>query len=257
MPSSARGRIRQSWMPRAAGALIVLSALLLLQLLIGAGWINRFLVPEPSSILASLPLLFQREGLVERFAATFAETFAAALLAALTGMLGGWALYRWPVARRAYLGWVVGIAAAPLILVYPLFLVLFGRSMAVIVAMSYVSALTPIVLKTYEGLATTRPVLLAVGRSFSLRPAQQFWMIQFPAAVPTIFNGVRLGLIYALLSVVAVEYLIDFGGLGQLVADLADRYEMPSMYAAILFVALVSACFFFVLERVEEWLRPV
>jgi ABC-type nitrate/sulfonate/bicarbonate transport system permease component len=251
-----RRLIQSSWAPRLAGAMLVAALLLLLQGLIGAGLVNRFLVPLPSSVLASFPMLVTHEGLPQRFAATFAETFAAASLATLVGMVVGWALYRWRIARRAYLSWVVGIAAAPLILVYPLFLVLFGRSMATIVAMSFVSALTPIVLKTYEGLAATRPVLLDVGRSFSLSPLRQFWMIHLPAAIPTIFNGVRLGLIYALLSVVAVEYLIDFGGLGQLVADLADRYEMPAMYAAILFVAMVSACFFFVLERLEEWLRP-
>jgi NitT/TauT family transport system permease protein len=244
------------WAPELAGAGFVAAFVLLLQVLIGAGAINRFLVPPPSSVAASFGMLIAQEGLLRRFAATFGETFAASFLATLVGVLAGWALHRWRIARRAYLSWVVGIAAAPLILVYPLFLVVFGRSMAAIIAMSFVSALTPIVLKTCEGLGATRPVLLDVGRSFNLSPLQQFWMIQLPAATPTIFSGVRLGLIYALLSVVALEYLIDFGGLGQLVADLADRYEMPAMYGAILFVAMVSACFFIALEKLEEWLRP-
>jgi NitT/TauT family transport system permease protein len=248
--------IRSRWAPRLAGIGVVAASVLLLQFLIGADLINRFLVPPPSAVAASFRMLVVNEGLLQRFAATFGETLTASFLAALVGVLAGWALHRWPTVRRAYLSWVVGVAAAPLILVYPLFLVVFGRSMATIVAMSFISALTPIVLKTCEGLGSTRQVLLDVGRSFSLSPLQQFWMIQFPAAVPTIFNGVRLGLIYALLSVVAVEYLIDFGGLGQLVADLADRYEMPAMYGAILFVAMVSACFFIALERFEEWLRP-
>jgi NitT/TauT family transport system permease protein len=254
--SCVRQLSRKGWAAPAAGALMVGLFVLLLQFLIDAGLINRFLVPPPSAILASFPNLVINEGLAQRFVATFGETFAASALAALVGILAGWGLYRWPVARRAYLGWVVAIAAAPLILVYPLFLVVFGRSMATIIAMSFVSALTPVVLNTYEGLASTRAVLLDVGRSFNLTATQQFWMIHFPAATPTIFNGVRLGMIYALLSAVSVEYLIDFGGLGQLVADLADRYEMPSMYAAILFVAVVSSCFILALGKLEEWLRP-
>jgi NitT/TauT family transport system permease protein len=248
--------IGSRWAPRLAGIGFVAAILLLLQMLIGAGLINRFLVPPPSAIAASFRMLVLNEGLLQRFAATAGETFMASFLATLAGVLAGWALHRWPLARRAYLSWAVGIAAAPLILVYPLFLVVFGRSMTTIIAMSVLSALTPIVVKTCEGLGSTREVLINVGRSFSLTPLQQFWMIQFPAAVPTIFNGVRLGWIYALLSVVAVEYLIDFGGLGQLVADLADRYEIPAMYGAVLFVAMVSAAFFLVLERLEEWLRP-
>jgi NitT/TauT family transport system permease protein len=248
--------IERRWAPQLAGIGLVVTLLVLLQLLIEAGLVNRFLVPPPSAIFASFRQLVVNEGLLQRFAATTGETFTASFLATLIGILAGWALHRWPTARRAYFGWAVGMAAAPLILIYPLFLVVFGRSMTTIIAMSVVSALTPIVVKTCEGLGSTRPVLINVGRSFSLTPVQQFWMIQFPAAVPTIFNGVRLGWIYALLSVVAAEYLIDFGGLGQLVADLADRYEMPAMYGAILFVALVSASFFLVLERLEEWLRP-
>jgi len=74
--------------------------------------------------------------------------------------------------------------------------------------------------------------------------------------MPTIFTGVRLGLIFALINIVGVEFLINFGGLGQLINDLAERYDLPGVYAAILFVILVSVLFFAVLERLERWLRP-
>ena len=85
-------------------------------------------------------------------------------------------------------------------------------------------------------------VLINVGRSFNLTPSQLFWKILFPAALPTIFVGVRLGLIFALINIVGVEFLINFGGLGQLVNELAERYDLPGTYAAICFVILVSVC---------------
>ena len=112
------------------------------------------------------------------------------------------------------------------------------------------------ILKTIEGLAGTRRVLINVGRSFKLTQAQQFWKILLPAALPTIFVGVRLGLIFALINIVGVEFLINFGGLGQLINDLAERYDLPGTYAAICFVILVSVLFFMATERVERWLRP-
>jgi NitT/TauT family transport system permease protein len=68
--------------------------------------------------------------------------------------------------------------------------------------------------------------------------------------------GVRLGLIFAMINVVGVEFLINFGGLGPLINELAERYDMPGTYAAIGFVVLVSICFFVALERIEQWLRP-
>ena len=97
-------------------------------------------------------------------------------------------------------------------------------------------------LKTCEGLRAGRRVLLDVGRSFDLTPFQQFRLIQFPAALPTVFSGVRIGLINALITVVGIEFLIGYGGLGALIPDLADRFEIPAMYGAIVFVILVSAC---------------
>ena len=89
---------------------------------------------------------------------------------------------------------------------------------------------------------------------FKLTPAQQFWKIYFPSALPTIFVGIRLGLIFALINVVGVEFLINFGGLGHLINELAERYDLAGTYAAICFVVLVSILFFMATERAERWL---
>jgi NitT/TauT family transport system permease protein len=143
------------------------------------------------------------------------------------------------------------------VLMYPLYLVIFGRSALTIVMMGFTAGLAPVILKTLEGLLSTRRVLINVGKSFNLRPSQQFWKILFPAALPTIFVGLRLGLIFALINIVGVEFLINFGGLGQLINELAERYDLAGTYAAICFVILVSICVFILTERLERWLRPV
>jgi ABC-type nitrate/sulfonate/bicarbonate transport system permease component len=135
--------------------------------------------------------------------------------------------------------------------------VIFGRSATTIVMIGFVAALPPVILKTLEGLRGARPVLIRVGRSFRLTERQLFWKILLPAALPTIFVGLRLGLIFALINIVGVEFLINFGGLGQLINDLAERYDLPGTYAAILFVILVSVLFFMLMERIERWLRPM
>ena len=245
------------WGPRVVALGTLLALLLTLEAASVLGLVNRFLVPPPSAILASFPLLFTEEHLLSRFASTATEACAAAFLAVLLGSLLGWSFYRSRNMRLAFRSWVVGLNASPSILLYPLFMVIFGRGAATIIALGVISALPPIVLKTSEGLLSTRRVLIDVGRSFNLTPFQQFRLVQFPAAVPTIFSGVRIGLIYAVITVVGIEYLINYGGLGELVPDLADRFEIPAMYAAIIFVILVSAGFQYVVEKVERWLRPV
>ena len=221
-----------------------------------SGLVASFLLPPPSAVLASLPMLVGQEGLLHRLAMTAGEALAGAGAAAVAGLAVGWLLHCWPLLRAAFMGWVVGLAAAPLILLYPLFLIFFGRGLATIVAMSGVAAVTPIVLKTVEGLDGTRRVLIDVGRSLALTRRQLFWLVRLPAAIPTILSGVRLGLAYALIGAVSVEYLTNFGGLGELITDLADRYEIAAMYGAVLFVMLVSAGLLALAEGVEGWLRP-
>lgn len=227
-----------------------------LEALIRAGAISRFVVPLPSQILASFGRVVFEEDVLNRFLLTAGEALAAGLLIAVFGIGLGALLHRYLLLRTAIETWIAALAAAPIVLMYPLFLVIFGRNATTIVMIGFVAGLAPVALKTVEGLAGTRRVLINVGRSFNLTERQLFWRILFPAALPTIFVGLRLGLIFALINIVGVEFLINFGGLGQLINELAERYDLPGTYAAICFVILVSICFFVASEWIERWLRP-
>jgi len=236
------------------GLASVLLALAIWQILVDAGWLSPFAAPPPLDIAAGFPSLIGDEGLPAAFVQTFAETFAAAALATVIGIPLGWWLHRSPLAGLAYESWVAGIAAAPLVLLSPLFLVAFGRNAVTIVAMGFLGALPPIVLKTKEGLDGTRRVLIDVGRSLRLSPARLFGRIMLPAAAPVIGTGLRLGLTFALINVVGIEFLINFGGMGAMIATLGDRFELPKMFGAIAFVVLTSVAFFALTQRVERWL---
>jgi ABC-type nitrate/sulfonate/bicarbonate transport system permease component len=243
-------------MPPALGLGTLAAAILVVEIMIRLGAINRFIVPLPSEIAIAFGRIINDEDIAERFRLTFFEAFAAGAMITVFGVSLGILLYRFDLLRRATETWVAAMASAPTVLMYPLFMVIFGRSASTIIVMGFVAGLPPVILKTIEGLAATPHVLVNVGRSFKLTGPQLFIKILLPAALPTMFVGVRLGLIFALINVVGVEYLINFGGLGQLINDLAERYDLPGTYAAIFFVVLVSVCFFVFTEWVERWLRP-
>jgi ABC-type nitrate/sulfonate/bicarbonate transport system permease component len=240
-------------LPPIVGLALFALAAVILEGLLRVGILNRFIVPLPTEITASFGRLFAEEHLLERFLTTCRECAYAMVLLAVLGVGAGTALHRLPLLRRACETPIAALASAPIVLMYPLFLVVFGRSATTIVVMGLIAGLPPVILKTIEGLSGTRPVLINVGRSFNLTPRQMFVKVMFPAAVPTIFVGLRLGLIFTLINIVGVEFLINFGGLGQLINDLAERYDLAGMYAAICFVILVSVIFFVITERIERW----
>jgi NitT/TauT family transport system permease protein len=243
--------------PKLVGLASLAAFLALIEAVIRLGWLNRYIVPPPSEIFGSYYRIVTEEHVLRRFLFTTAECFAAGVMITVFGVGLGVLLQRYELLRRACETWVAALAAAPVVLAYPLFMVIFGRNAVTIVMIAFVAALPAVILNTIEGIAGTRRVLLNVGKSFKLTPTQQFWKIQFPAALPVIFTGLRLGLIFALINVVGVEFLINYGGLGQLIEDLAERYDLAGTYAAIFFVILVSVLFFMALERIERWLRPV
>ena len=242
---------------RVVGAVTVLAAVALVELAIRGGAINRFIVPLPSEILLAIPRIIVDENVLHRFWQTTQEILWASLLLAVVGIPLGLLLYRVRILRLACETWVAALAAAPIVLTYPLFLVIFGRSATTIVMIGFAAGVAPVILKTIEGLVSTRKVLTDVGRSFRLSPAQQFWKILLPAALPSVFVGMKLGLIFAMINIVGIEFLINFGGLGQLINELAERYDLPGTYGAICFVVLTSIVFFDVTERLERWLRPI
>jgi NitT/TauT family transport system permease protein len=167
-----------------------------------------------------------------RFTQTFGEAFAAGLLATLGGFLAGVLLHRHAILERAVGTWVAAFAAAPAgarLSAPP------GRLRTIGPDDHHARLPFGHCTRHLEdpGSATCRPPgPPRCRRRFKLTERQLFWQVLFPAAIPTIFVGIRLGLIFALINVVGVEFLINFGGLGQLINDLAERYDMPGTYAS-------------------------
>jgi ABC-type nitrate/sulfonate/bicarbonate transport system permease component len=241
---------------RIFGVLTTLAVIGLVEAAIRSGLINAFIVPLPSQVMLAVPRIVAEENVLHRFWQTTQEIFAASMLLAAIGVGSGMLLYRFLALRLACETWVGALAAAPVVLMYPLFLVIFGRSATTIVMIGFAAGLAPVILKTLEGLVGVRPVLINVGRTFKLTRMQQFRLILLPAALPSVFVGLRLGLIFAMINIVGVEFLINFGGLGQLINELAERYDLPGTYGAICFVVAASIAFFDVSARIERWLRP-
>src|ERR1700680_3414886 len=150
---------------RLIGIVTVVSLIGMVELAIRAGIVNRFIVPLPSEIIVAIPRIIVEENVLHRFWQTAQEVLWASLLLAGVGIPLGVLLHRVRIVRLACETWVGALASAPIVLMYPLFLVIFGRSATTIVMIGFAAGLAPVILKTLEGLARTRAgVIGVVGR---------------------------------------------------------------------------------------------
>ena len=228
-----------------------------LEIAVATDVIPQLIVARPSDTFMAFPELQKEMHLFGAFWETLGMCAAATGLALLIGIPFGYLMYRDDLIGRAYEGWLAAAFAAPTVLLYPLFLVMFGRSHMTLILMGFIPGAIPIAIQCRQGLLGVSPTLLNVGRSFNVTEREMFWKIQLPAAVPTIFTGIRIGVMYTLMNIVAIEYLIDFGGLGRIVSEMYFRFGSPGTYASILAVVAVSVLFYWCFGRVERWLRPV
>jgi len=243
--------------PTVVGLLGVAVFLAILELAVRTGLVMALIVPTPSATFWAFGPVQAEMDLIGNFLVTLGMTAAATALALAVGIPFGYFLFRSHRFGVAYEGWLAAAFAAPTVLLYPLFLVLFGRSFFTLVIMGFIPGAIPIIIQTRQGLLGVSGTLVNVGRSFSLSERELFWKIQLPAAVPTIFTGIRIGVMYTLVNIVAIEYLVDIGGLGRVVSEMYFRFDTPGTYASIVAVVLVSVFFYWGFGRIEKWLRPV
>ena len=243
--------------PVMIGLLGVVALAAILEQAISAGLVMELIVPRPTDTIMAFGPVQAEMDLVGNFLLTLAMTAASTGLALIIGIPAGYLLFRSSKFGVAYEGWLAAAFAAPTVLLYPLFLVLLGRTPVTLIVMGFIPGAIPIIIQTRQGLLGVSRTLVNVGRSFNLSQRELFWKIQLPAAVPTIFTGIRIGVMYTLVNIVAIEYLIDYGGLGRIVSEMYFRFDTPGTYASIITVILVSVFFYWGFGRIEKWLRPL
>jgi len=239
-------------LPAMTGLFTLLLALAALEILIGQGVIDPFLMPPPSEVFFALGRLIAEESFADRLFVTAGETLAALTLLVIFGIGFGALLHRYQSLKLAYANWIAALAAAPVILAYPLFLVIFGRGSLTVILIGFLAALPAVVLKVLEGFEETRAVYIRVGRSLNATRSQIFAKILLPSAMPSIFTGLRLGLIFAMLNIFGVEFLINTGGLGQWVNELSELYDLPGTYAVITTIVALNAVILYASGLIER-----
>ncbi|WP_269802702.1 ABC transporter permease [Actinocorallia populi] len=216
------------------------------------GLVDAVFLPPFSEVLLALKELAAGGALREHAEASLIRSLAGFALAILVmiplGLVLGW--YK-PVADflDPLLELFRNTAALALLPVFTLILGLGETSKISII--TYACA-WPILLNTIAGVKGVDPLLVKSARSLGLPPYRLFQKVILPAAVPTIFTGVRLAGAYSILVLVAAEMVGAKAGLGFLINDAQFNFRIPDMYAGIIAISVVGLAFNALLLRLER-----
>jgi NitT/TauT family transport system permease protein len=106
--------------------------------------------------------------------------------------------------------------------------------------MGAVSCFFPIALSVAAGMRQIDPVLIRVGFSFRANAWQMATKIYLPAMRHPIVNGLRLGLGVALIGTLLAETKLSNRGLGFLVIQAYNSFNMPLLYAILVVLFVIA-----------------
>jgi NitT/TauT family transport system permease protein len=139
----------------------------------------------------------------------------------------------------------------------PVFILILGIGETSKVALVVYASTFPILLNTISGVRTVDPLLIKSAQSLGLPPIRLFQKVILPAAVPTIFTGLRMAGASSILVLIAAEMVGAKAGLGYLITASQLNFQIPSMYAGIVAIALVGLVFngvlVFIENRLSRW----
>ncbi|MGL3213633.1 ABC transporter permease [Bradyrhizobium sp. BR 1433] len=185
---------------------------------------------------------------------------SASLLRALSGFLVSVVLF---VPLGLAVGWYTRLSdllnqfieicrnTAPLALL-PVFILLLGIGELSKVTMVVYSCAWPLLLNTIAAVKQVDLLLIKSARTMGATPQQLFRKVILPAALPTIFVGIRLASASAMLVLVASEMVGAKAGLGYLIINSQYSFLIPQMYFGIIGITVIGLAFNAVLEALER-----
>ena len=258
--SDRRPRLRTTVYLFAGRVGVVGVVLLLWQLAATHGVIPDVLSRTPGQVGRYLEEGFRSGELVHATWATMEATLIAFVIAGVAGVVAGVGVGLLPRVERLISPFLDALNAMPRIALAPLFVIYFGIDTTGKVALGVSIAFFVVMSSAQAGVKSADPEILRLSRVLNASTLQIFAKVMIPSAIPSIFAGLRLGLIYSLLGVVTSEIMGSRLGLGQLIMKYSGVFEMEAIYGILIVLAVLASVInigMSVIEsRVLRWRPP-
>ncbi|MGH7268701.1 MAG: ABC transporter permease, partial [Candidatus Rokuibacteriota bacterium] len=219
------------------------------------GWVDPLFVAAPSAVVRALAVIGPDAARLS--GETLLKTLVAyALSVALgvgLGLLIGAVRHLYDLVNP----FLVALYAIPKILVLPWILLIFGLGMTPAVVYGALQGFFPICLLVIGGVRDIERQPILVARSMGATTWQLYRKVIFPAVLPAVLGGMRLGLVFCLLGVLVVEMFGGIRGMGFLLTTMANAFRAAELFAATALVSLLSVGGVVALEglnrRLSHW----
>lgn len=206
-----------------------------------------YILPTPSKIFQALAngLSFQDFWGDQRFYIHIVTTLSEAMLGFVVGVIAGVAfggsVSQAPILEGIIKPYIMGFQSLPKVAVAPLIVIWFGFGIGSKVVLVALLVFFPIMINSLAGFKSVEPELHELMRSLSASRWQVFRTVQVPSALPYIFAGLEMAVVYSFIGAVVGEFVGGTRGLGVQVLQMTAAMDVSGMFAALIILAAMGA----------------
>src|SRR5690349_21536227 len=144
----------------------------------------------------------------------------------------------------------------PKIAIAPLLVVWFGFDILPKVISAFLLGFFPVVVSAVQGFKSVDPDMVDLARAMQGSRFQVFRAVNLPHALPAIFSGLKVSITLAVVGAVVGEFVGSNSGIGYVMQRSIGTFDLPTMFAALVILALLGVILFWIVDRVERLLIP-
>jgi NitT/TauT family transport system permease protein len=167
-------------------------------------------------------------------------------------MVTGLAFVTWPKFEAFCDPYISAFNVLPRIALVPLFILWFGLGVGSKIALGVSLTFFIVLSSTVAGIRGVSQDHVTLTRTLGASSRQMFFSVTLPGAVPVLFSGLRLGVIYALLGVVGAEVIASERGLGQQLAYLGSTFNVNGVWSLLFDLALIGVLIMKLMNWIER-----
>ena len=251
----ARGSLRRLWRSYGMAALLVLCMLGLWEVVVRAAHIPKYLLPAPSQIALAL----KEDWSAILWPATWVtlrEVLIGFVISAAAGIGLAVVLHLFGPLRRAVYPLLIASQTIPVVVLAPILVIILGYGIAPKLVVVAIICFFPIVVNGLDGLRSVDDDFIRMMKTLHASRAAIFRRIEFPAALPLIFSGLRIAATFASIGAVFGEWSGASAGLGFVMLEATPNLQTARIFAAIMILTLIALLLFGLVSLLEKVLVP-
>ncbi|MBA0050208.1 ABC transporter permease [Streptomyces sp. AJS327] len=226
--------------------------ILLWQFLVPALGVDEYVLPQPSRIVEELGTQLSDPMFWTHLKVTLLESLYGFGIGVGTALVLGTVISQVRLVEKTLMPYIVAFQTVPKVALAPLFVVWFGFGMTSKVVMAAVICFFPMLVNVIEGLRSADADRVQMLTVFGATKLDVFRRVRLPSALPFIFAGLEIGIVFSILGAVVGEFIGAKEGLGYLLLQTNYNFDIAGMFAVLVVLSVLGLIAHFLIRLAQK-----